>query len=35
MNMHGKDKRVFRNNHDKQFKEFQEEIQIQFTNENC
>src|SRR6202008_5056100 len=25
-------KRVFRNNHDKQFKEFQEEIQIQFTN---
>jgi ribonuclease III len=32
MNTHGKDKRVFRNNHDKQFKEFQEKIQIQFTN---
>src|SRR6476620_2292433 len=32
MSMHGKDKRVFRNNHDKQFKEFQENIQMQVTN---
>ena len=33
MSTHGKDKRVFRNNHDKQFKEFQEEIEIHFTND--
>ena len=32
MSTHGKDKRVFRYNHDKQFKEFQEEIQIHFTD---
>ena len=32
MSTNGKDKRVFRHNHDKQFKEFQENIHIQFTN---
>ena len=33
MSTHGKDKRVFRSNQDKQFKEFQEKIDVHFTND--
>ena len=33
MSTNGKDKRVFRSNQDKQFKEFQEEIDVHFTND--